>query len=212
MGRVITIPEAALDYAIYGDNSQSVASYLSQQLEHMPQVFNEIGQKIYNTMMTGYQYVTDVMTKYHLIDTLQQNGVAQSVENYILPLTDIQQLQQATPVMQRWIMCQPDLRELYLQQNVDGYSDSYQNVFGKGVGTEDYNYRRVIDGMLIDDGTHYTITHYTEELMPGDRPLDFHEKVAVLHTHDIIKHLINSCEIDFTCNSEEPTFINRTRK
>ena len=61
MGTVVTIPEAALDYAIYGDNSHTVSNYLSLQMQQMPQMFNAIASKVYNAMMTSYNYVNDAM-------------------------------------------------------------------------------------------------------------------------------------------------------
>lgn len=208
MGMVVTIPEAALDYAIYGDNSHTVSNYLATQMQQMPQMFNALSSRIYDAMMTSYNYVTDVMTKHRLIGTLQNNGL-HTVENYISPLTTVEQLQQATPVMQRWVMSHPEVRQLYLQQNIDGYSDSYHNVFGKGVGEDDYNYRRVMHGVLQDDGVHMYTKHYEEELIVGDRMLDHHEQVGILSTYDAIDSILASSDIDFTCNSTQPSKINR---
>lgn len=208
MGTVVTIPEAALDYAIYGDNSHTVSNYLSLQMQQMPQMFNAIATKVYNAMMTSYNYVNDAMTKHRLIGTLQTHGIM-TVENYISPLTTIEQLQQASPVMQRWIMSHPEVRQLYLKQNIDGYSDSYHNVFGKKVGEEDYNYRRVMDGVLQDNGKESFTKFYEEELVHGDRKPEHPEKVAILTTYDAIDAILRSSDIDFTCNSTHPSKINR---
>lgn len=208
MGTVVTIPEAALDYAIYGDNTHVISNYLMQQIQAMPQAFNNFASKVYNAMMTSYNYVNDAMTKHRLIGTLQQSGI-EVVDNYIYALTTVEQLQHANPTMQRWIMCHPGVRELYLKQNIDGYSDTYRNVFGRGLGIEDYNYRRATDGVLQDNGVESYIHHHHDELYPGDRELDHHEKMAILSTHDLIDHVLKTSDIDFTCNSSEPVKINR---
>ncbi|WP_396190469.1 hypothetical protein [Flavobacterium sp.] len=208
MGVVVTVPEAALDYAVYGDNSRMISNYLANQMSEMPQVFNAFTSKVYNAMMASYNYVNDTMIKHNLIGTLRQKGV-EVIDNYIVPLTDIEQLKTANPTMQRWVMAQPELRQLYLNQNVDGYSDQYRNVFGNEVGEADYNYRRVMDGVLQDDGKESFIRRYHEELYPGDRELDHAEKVMILQTHDYISQILASCDIDFTCKSTEPVKINR---
>lgn len=208
MGTVVTIPEAALDYAIYGDNTHAISNYLMQQMQAMPQAFNSFATKVYNAMMTSYNYVTDAMTKHRLIGTLQQNGVT-VIDNYIHEIKTMEELQNANPTMQRWVMCHPETRKLYLAQNIDGYSDTYRNIFGKGVGEDDYNYRRVYDGVLQDNGTESWIRHYHEELLPGDRKLDHHEKVCILSTHNLMDLVLRESDIDFTCKSTEPVKINR---
>lgn len=208
MGTVVSIPEAALDYAIYGDNSQTISNYLVQQMQALPQAFNGFASRIYNAMMTSYNYVNDAMTKHHLIGTLQQKGI-QVIDNYIQPLVSMEALQNANPTMQRWVMAHPELRQLYLKQNIDGYSDTYRNIFGKGVGESDYNYRRIMDGVLQDDGKESWFKHYHEELLPGDRRLDHVEKSSILATHDYITAMLLSSNIDFTCRSTEPVKINR---
>lgn len=208
MGTVVTIPEAALDYAIYGDNSNAVSTYLVQQMQAMPAAFNGFATKIYNAMMTSYNYVTDTMTKFHLMGTLQKNGI-QVVDNYIEVLSTIPQLQNANPTMQRWVMSHPEVRQLFLKQNIDGYSGTYQNVFGKGSGEDDYNYRRVMHGVLQDDGKESWTKHYHEELLPGDVQPDHHQQVAILATYSYIDHILENSNIDFTCKSTEPVKINR---
>ena len=210
MGIVHTIPEAAMDYVLYGDNSAMVSDYLQYQLSTMPAVFNNFTQRIRDAVTTSYNYVTDAVTKYGIMSSLQQQGV-RAVDSYIVPLQTFEQLQGADMVMQRWIMSHPQVRQLYLQQDIDGYSESYQNVFGSNVGQTDYNYRMVMDGKFVDesDGS-YTRHFYHDELIPGDRQLEYHEKATIRQTWHYIDNLLQECKFDFTCNSEEPVKINRS--
>lgn len=209
MGIVHTIPEAALDYVLYGDNSSMVSDYLQSQLAAMPAVYNSFTQRIRDAVTTSYNYVNDALVKYGIINCLQGNNI-NIVDNYIHEINSFQGLQQANPTMQRWIMSHPQVRELYHEQNLDGYSDSYQNVFGKEVGEDDYNYRRVMSGKFVDlpDGSYKRVI-YCDDLMPGDRELEYHEKVAIRSTWDHIDNLLTECKFDFTCNSETPVKINR---
>ena len=103
-------------------------------------------------------------------------------------------------------MSHPQVRQHYLDQNLDGYSDSYSNVFGKEVGKEDYNYRRATNGVIGDDG--YSL--YFEDLMPGDRELDHYEKDILQNTFSAIDWMLEQCQWDFTNKSEQPTKINRS--
>lgn len=208
MGVIVTVPEAALDYAVYGDNSRVISNYLANQISNMPQVFGNFAGRIYDSMVASYNYVSDAMKKHNLLNTLRNRGV-EIVDDYITPITTFDGLRNANPTMQRWVMCHPELRGLYLNQNVDGYSHQYQNVFGTGVGEQDYNYRRLMNGVVQDGKDGSFVNTYYEELYVGDRELDFAEQVMIIKTHDYITQILASSDIDFTCNSTEPVKINR---
>lgn len=208
MGQVLNISAPALDHVLYGDKSQVVANYLANQLQSLPPAFNDLSQRVYGAMQSSYNYVTDKLTQYGILNQLQEAGV-QGVDNYYTGLYSFQQLQEANLTMQRWVMSHPDVRNLYLEQNIDGYSESYNNVFGNGVGVEDYNYRRVMDGVPVDHDSRFTVTHYLEDLLSGDRELDHHEKSLILHTYDTIDWLLKEGDFDFTVDSEAPPKINK---
>lgn len=104
-------------------------------------------------------------------------------EDVIGYLNDLQALQHAPPVMQRWIMAMPELRTLYHQQRVDGYSDTYVDLHPDVKGEAHYDYRRVIDGLMQETPEEdWSATMYLEELYPGDADLTLQEQQAVLDT------------------------------
>ena len=208
MGIVTTIPEAGLDYMLYGDKSNVVKSYLEQQFQSLPQVFSQVGNRIYQAMQSSYDYLSDAAARFRLFDRIRQAGVA--VEgDYFEPLLSFESLQNATPLMQRWVMAHPQTRELYLDQNLEGYADSYHNVFGNEVGPEDYNWRRVMTGVLVEEGEDDCIRHYVDTLYPGDRPLEFEEKTVVRKMWGYQDLLLATSNFDFTAKSETPVKINR---
>lgn len=116
--------------------------------------------------------------------------------NAIIPLTTVTEIQAAKPIMQRYMMAQPDVRELYHQQKCDGYSDSYVDLEPGKVGRNHYDYRRVMEGIIeecIDDNGYKTwsATVYDEDLEGEDRHLTFIEKVDILNSWDIMKDAIS---------------------
>lgn len=209
MGQVLRISEPALDLVLYGNKSDLMNNYLVQQLQQVRPAFNEFSQRIYQNLQNSYNFINDKMVQYGLLNQLQSQGV-QVVDNYYAELNSFTAIQNANLTMQRWVMSHPEVRQLYLDQNLDGYSETYKNVFGKGVGEQDYNYRRVMDGVVQDNDNGWVIKHYIEDLMPGDKELDHYEKVQILHTYDAIDHILSSCKFDFTVNSEAPPKINRS--
>lgn len=208
MGIVMELSEPALDLALYGDKSGILNNYLSQQLQNIKPAYNEFSNRIYQCLQSSYNFVNNQMVKYGLLNQLDSNGI-QALDNYYTDLTSFIALQNANATMQRWIMAHPDVRKLYLDQNIDGYSGSYQNVFGKEIGEDDYNYRRVMDGVMCDEGDITVVRQYLDDLLEGDRELNHYEKVKILHTYDAIDYLLKECKFDFTCKSDEPSKINR---
>lgn len=65
-------------------------------------------------------------------------------------LHDIADFQRAKPIMQRFLMAEPTIREMYLRFEADGYSETYQNIHGNDVGTWHHDYRLIMDGMLVE--------------------------------------------------------------
>ena len=205
MGLVLSMSEPAIDKMLYGDRSNFLATYLQNQLQAIGPAFNDMSQRIYSALNNSYNFVTDKLLQFGIRNELASAGV-NYLDNYYQELLSWQALQQANPTMQRWVMSHPQIRQHYLDQNLDGYSDSYSNVFGKEVGKEDYNYRRATNGVIGDDG--YSL--YFEDLMPGDRELDHYEKDILQNTFSAIDWMLEQCQWDFTNKSEQPTKINRS--
>lgn len=210
MGMVITMSEPTMNLALYGDRSGFLQNYLSNQLQQLGPNLNAFGQRIYDAMQTSYNFVTDQLVRYGLRSELQSSGIS-AVDNYYEPLLDWQALQNANATMQRWVMANPTVRQLYLDQNIDGYSGEYVDISGSGIADTDYNYRLVMSGVIQDvgDGDEYVIKHYFQDLLPGDRLLDHFEKEVILDSWAASEWLIENCKFDFTCKSETPVEINK---
>ncbi len=117
--------------------------------------------------------------------------------NAIIQLDSLDELRSAQPVMQRYLMANPIVRELYLEQRIDGYSDTYVNVHGKNIGENHYDYRRVMDGVVVDhelremltgkpvseDEPEWTCTTYFEDLLPDDRELTAMEQTDMINNY-----------------------------
>jgi hypothetical protein len=209
MGIVVDVPQAGIDYLIYGDNNATVGNYIQTQLANIPRALNDFGHKVYNTMVNSYNYITDNMRKHAILSNIKQSGVqiAHDPFSCLMSFTD---LQNANPTMQRWVMAHKEVKELFNNQNLDGYSGSYVNLSGNTSGEDDYNYRRVMDGVVYDTADQGSmVKFYYEDLLPGDKPLDTHSKLSVLHTWDTISYILDTCDFDFTCSSTDPVKINK---
>lgn len=119
--------------------------------------------------------------------------------NNVYQCSSIEQIQTANPVMQRYIMAEPRLRDMFFKSSVEGYADSYTNFHGDAIGVKHYDYRRVVDGMLMEqpDETYQVSTFY-EEIPEGDSELTLHQKVDLLRTWNLVNVALDANEMDPT--------------
>ena len=105
-------------------------------------------------------------------------------DDSIHQLVGIVALQHAPVVMQPFLMAQPEIRQAYLDQKIDGYSETYVNEHGDAVGEEHYHYQCVMSGIVEDteEGEEWRAVTYFLEHEKAEDQLNFDQKVDVLCT------------------------------
>lgn len=197
MGLIISVPEAAMDYVMYGDNRQSITNYLSSQLSQLPTHFTEFGHRMIETVKKTYNYLTDELLHKTLQNQTHQAGSYMD-NTGISYCGSFEELQNASVSMQRWIMANPNLRRVYLDQNCDGYSGTYVNVSKDDIERSHYDYRRVMSGVPVDKKDGFQLHYYIEDLEIGDRKPTHIEGVNILSTWETIDWLLEESKFDFT--------------
>lgn len=208
MGIVVNIPEAGLDFVLYGNKSNVISNYLYNQMQALPQSFNEFSDRIYRSMATSYDFINDKLTQYGILNQIQDSGL-KVIDSYFEELMSFQQLQNANLTMQRWVMAHPQIRQMYVDQNLDGYSGTYKNISGKDTGEKDYNYRMVMDGAVVPTKDGWVTKHYIGDLQIGDRELNHFEKVKIRNTWEAMDWFLETSNFDFTCTSSEAVKFNK---
>lgn len=105
-------------------------------------------------------------------------------DDSIHQLVGIAALQHAPAVMQPFLMAQPEIRQAYLDQKIDGYSETYVNEHGDAVGEQHYHYQCVMSGIVEDteEGEEWRAVTYFLEHEKAEDQLNFDQKVDVLCT------------------------------
>ena len=208
MGIASRIPEAGLGYVLYGDKSDIVSGYIANQLQALGPTNNPFMQQIQSALTTSYNYVTNTLIKSGIMQQLHQQGVL-AIDNYFHELVTEEDFRTANVTMQRYVMAHEQIRMLYLAQNIDGYGDSYRNVFGKEVGRDDYNWRQVMDGAVIDGPEYMYWEVYDDPLLPGDKPLSPSDQFMIRDTWSNMDRLLAATQVDFTHQTDPSAKINR---
>ena len=188
----------------YGTPHPGTMSFLSQQFENASTALTTAGQRFMENARTLYERISGS-------DAMRAMRVAgRAIRSMwqldeVRPLYSMEELQTAPLTMQRWIMAEPMLRKEYINQRVDGYSDTYHDVHQGDVGEAHYDYRRVMDGMIVvddkpdSDGEYgWTATTYFDDLLPDDSELLLEEKVDILETWTAVRAALKAGKQDPT--------------
>lgn len=205
MGQVLTVPEAGIDYLLYGDKRHLISNYLYNQMSQLPATLNDFGRKVYENLSSTYDFLNNAFVQNNILQKLSSQNV-NVVNNYIDELLTFQAIQSANLSMQRYIMANPNLRQIYIDQRCDGYTNSYTNIFGHDIAQDHYDYRRVTDEILLSTPTGWEVHYYDEQLEIGDRELNFIDKAKIINTWEVMDWLIETCNFDFTNADAETKF------
>lgn len=120
-------------------------------------------------------------------------NVARAVSHYveeawyvdnIRTLNTLEELQLPPVTMVKWIMACPEVRTRYHEQSLAGYDDLYVDLEPGKNGEDHYYYRRVVDGVFLEDKDtgDWTANEWVEELHEEEDLLDFTDQTMILAT------------------------------
>lgn len=179
------------DYLLFPEQHQNNSAYVQRQFEQFSNTLTDAGRRFMENAKQVYQQIVESDAA-NLARLAIRNAKALFQGNHILPLLDIDTLQTASTLMQRYIMAQPDIRALYHDSRCDGYSDTYVDLHPTKTGESHYDYRRVMQHMVQDTEEGWFVKSWAEDLVEGDRELNFDEKSCILQTWDVVKMFVKA--------------------
>jgi hypothetical protein len=175
------------DYALFPEQNPNNYVYIQQNMAAFADALTQ----------TGRQFMEQYRDHYASIDHGEIARKARKVmraardlfrPDLILPLETIEELQAAQLKMQRYIMAEPTIRQLYISNKCDGYRDTYMDMQPGRISEDHLDYRKVMTGVVMDtaDGG-FIARQYLDELPDGDLELAADERFAILRTWDAVK-------------------------
>lgn len=188
--RIIPGGLAAFNSLAYGNLTQDTVQFFQHQLANAPQVVGEYGNMFRDATKQIYtDFISSEALEKARLALLYSNQLES--HDVIRTFTLLQEFQAAQAVMQRWIMANPVVGDLYNRQLCDGFSDTYVSTSNGKVGHDNYDYRRVMDGIVDEDKDgNLTYSLYFEDLKEGDIDLHVTEQSRILTSWDIGNILI----------------------
>jgi hypothetical protein len=203
MSQIISGGFDAFESAVFGRPHVNTINFLQNQFDFDSSAISGAASAFMDTARSMFERVnsSDAM---RLARAAVHRVQSMWLSNELQELTKLAHFQHAPVVMQRFIMAEPTIRKLYLEQACDGYSDSYVNVHGNAIGEQHYDYRLVTDGLMVipdlekDPDAPWTITCYQEDLLEGDQELMLAEQVDIRNTWGNMAVEISTHRIDPT--------------
>lgn len=160
-----------------------------------------------NLNQQGQQFFSDIKNVYERVSGSHAMRLARAASRKVASLWGLDEvrqlkttaeLQHAPLKMQRWIMAQPTVRTWYQQQRLEGYDKTYLDVHEGDIGETHYDYRRVMNGVVVEEEDGWSATTYYDELIDGDIELTFEEQHDILNTWEWVKSYLKP-------GNEDPT-------
>ena len=184
MAVMISGDNSVFNALVYGAGNQSGREYmamLNQQFMQCltPDLYNYYSN-IGNTVYAGIDQ-TEAMNRLRMVGGQFMNMFQPDMVAY---LQTMEQMQMAGLSMQRWIMANPQVRELYQQGVINGYSESYYDWEPNRNGAQQFDYRIVTNGVWVEDASgNYSMTDWNHG-GPDTEELTFEEQHCIMKTWD----------------------------
>ena len=117
----------------------------------------------------------------------------------VRPLESLEEFQTADKYSQRWVMANPVIRELYVNEECEGYAGSYENIQGDAIGRAQHDWRRVMTGVLTipEEGVPYR-EFYIDTAAFDDVVLSTSAQFDILSNWDRLEKIVELGEEDPT--------------
>lgn len=178
----------AFDMMIYPNVHPGTYQYLQNQFSNLSATILDSGRQFLEQGRAMVQKFCDGSLERAARATIRMAKTMLN-PNAIQYYSTLEDIQAASPLMQRYIMSDVYLRGKYEQQLCSGYSGSYIDMDPGLKGEDHYDWRRVNNGIVqFDDTTDkWKSTTYFEDLREGDRDLRFDEQIDILNTQQIAR-------------------------
>ena len=184
---------ASFNSYVYGaDRDPNTLQFIRNSVNFIPNYSNTLTQAGNSYLANAYALSESLVGNRALeLARMSLNRVNNAfVRNDIHYISDIDRLQNAPLIMQRYVMAMPEIRQMYQEQRCDGYSDTYRDMHPGDIGETHYDYRRVMNGMVVDEDGTDKVSFYLDDIIEGDRELLHSEQSDILKTWEVVADLI----------------------
>ena len=184
-----------MDIAAGGFLDSGTQNWIQERTNALMSTVSATTANWFNKAKSFYQTITESDAIQALRNLTAKEDVCWKGNNIYL-CNSIEQIQATNIVQQRYIMAEPRLRQMYLNQEVEGFAATYNNVQGEAIGMKQFDYRRVTDGMLLVTEDSMQWTDYHENLPEQERELELYERADMIRNWNLVNICLDKAEQD----------------
>lgn len=188
---------SSVDALLYGKPHPGTINFINQQLTTMTHNLTDAGARFMQGINQLYDRFTG-STAARIARAAARSVASIWQSDEIQQIVDLGRMQHAPMKMQRWLMAEPTVRQYYIDQRCDGYSDTYVDLEPGKVGEQHYDYRRVMNGIVTDTEDGWTSTTYHDDLNNDDAELHVDEQHDILISWTALVKMIRAGKEDPT--------------
>lgn len=151
---------------IHGDNGFQMDREVKQYLERERyENRNGFGQAYYSGLIDRFNAIQNSAPVRTAKAMYRQiiNKTANIIDSSIVRLNNIGRMQNPPPVMYRYLLCNPTIRDLRYKDRIVGYRDEYTDPYGKDIDVEQIReYRNVVNGIYRKQDDKMVAVRYYE--------------------------------------------------
>lgn len=182
---------------------QFIENRLSEKMMQLGNTITDFGRQFFQQSAAAFE-------SFHGSEAIRtaaaalRKSKAYFQSNTIRPLENLDALQTAPEVMQRFLMANPYMRDLFHRQRIDGYSNSYIDMHPKEIGPGHYDYDLVVQGQYLPDEENDFHMRYTFlDLAEGDVLLNHDQQVDILNAWELMEAMAKHRRKDGTSIYDE---------
>lgn len=187
--RVIQGSQDAFDALVYEVPDNKLMNYMQNSINVATEKLGNVGSYFLDTAKNMY----DRYNNSHVINAAK--ALVSTVDTHINPDVIInyneENIFNATPKMQQYIMVQPEMWELNKEQHCSAYDGVYHDVDPNVNSHEEHiRYQEVMDGIVQYDenGDSFVMTYSSSDM----EELHHMDQFSILDTWDVVANLIAS--------------------
>lgn len=184
----------------FQEHHPATLEYLRQQVQYAGSVLTDLGRAAYTKAVELYDQFNS-SEALERARSLVRSTKLMFQPNTIRYLSTTEQFQNATEIMQRYLMTDPLVRELAQDQRIEGYAETYTDAYADWSTDWHPDQMRVMDGIIqeteatVDEageviepaGWFFETTLFDERVSEDERALDTEEQALILWSRDALR-------------------------
>lgn len=187
---------------MYAPPSNADIAYFQNNQQSLLQTAGGYAKNFINSMVDRFQLIDYEKLQMYTDAVTRRISDIWNIDT-IRSLHDLVDIQYPPNQMIRWIMTNPNVRELYHKGKVAGYDDAYVDMAPGISGHDHHDYQMVMHGMEVwnEEDEDYEFVQYHTEFVEEENSLDrltMSERVNILETWSRTDHYIEQGKEDPT--------------